>query len=79
MEVDSPSNSEASDDGVVKRLEAKAKAVVSELRMTTLEVAGVVPDPTSIGLGFEGSQACEIDFGGLFAPSKCCQNRSHRA
>ncbi|KAG8095115.1 hypothetical protein GUJ93_ZPchr0012g21629 [Zizania palustris] len=50
--------------------EAKVEAVRSELRVMASEVEAVVPEPVSASSGLKGSQAYEIDFGGLFAPSE---------
>ncbi|KAG8083464.1 hypothetical protein GUJ93_ZPchr0015g6661 [Zizania palustris] len=70
MDVDAPSNTEAIDDGMeVERSEAEAEATGSESRVMTSEVEVVVLEPASTGSGFEGPRTCEIDFGGLFAPS----------
>ncbi|KAG8061127.1 hypothetical protein GUJ93_ZPchr0003g16740 [Zizania palustris] len=69
MEVEAPSNTEALDDGAeVERLEAEAEAAGSEPRVTTSKVEVVALEPASGGLSLKGSQACKIDFGGLFAP-----------
>ncbi|KAG8088378.1 hypothetical protein GUJ93_ZPchr0010g7527 [Zizania palustris] len=70
MEVDAPSSIEAIDDGTVERPEAEAEAVGSEPRVMASEGEEVILDPASTSSGFEGSQAYEIDFRKLFAPSK---------
>ncbi|KAG8069552.1 hypothetical protein GUJ93_ZPchr0006g41316 [Zizania palustris] len=71
MEVEAPSHTEVlGSSAKVERSEDEAEAMGSEPRVTPSEVEAVVPELASTSFGLEGSQACEIDFGGLFMPSK---------
>ncbi|KAG8050954.1 hypothetical protein GUJ93_ZPchr0009g1001 [Zizania palustris] len=71
MDIDAPLNTKAIDDGTkIKHSEAEAEVTGSESRVMASEVEVVVSELASTGPGFEGSQAYEIDFRGIFEPSE---------